>query len=182
VSAKRTGRKRAGAAKAPARAHRGKSARAAAPPARPRATVTPVVRVTGIGGIFFKSGDPGKLMAWYRKHLGIEADSYGGWSFQWREKRCSQRIGYTVFSPFQQDTGYFDPSEAPYMFNFRVADLKSLLAQLRREGVHVIDEVQEFPYGKFGWIVDPEGRKIELWEPPDNDDPFAGHEEVKPKK
>jgi predicted enzyme related to lactoylglutathione lyase len=68
------------------------------------------------------------------------------------------------------------------MFNFRVADLKSLLSQLRREGVHVIDEVQEFPYGKFGWIIDPEGRKIELWEAPDVDDPFAGYEETKRKK
>lgn len=140
---------------------------------RSRASVTPLVRVTGVGGVFFKSGDPRKLMQWYRKHLGIEADAYGGWSFQWREKRRPQRIGVTVWSPFEKATDYFDPSEQPYMFNFRVADLKSLLAQLRREGVHVIDKVEEFPYGKFGWIIDPEGRKIELWEPPDADDPFA---------
>jgi predicted enzyme related to lactoylglutathione lyase len=137
--------------------------------------VTPLVRVTGIGGIFFKTGNPTKLMEWYHKHLGIEVDSYGGWSFQWREKRRTQRIGCTVFGPFPGSTDYFDPSELPYMFNFRVADLKSLLAQLRREGVHVVDEIQEFPYGKFGWIIDPEGRKIELWEPPDVDDPFADH-------
>jgi predicted enzyme related to lactoylglutathione lyase len=144
--------------------------------------VTPLVRVTGIGGFFFKSGDPATLMAWYRKYLGIEADPYGGWSFRWRERLRAQRIGCTVFSPFKRDTDYFDPSEAPYMFNFRVADLKGLLAQLRREGVHVLDEVQEFPYGKFGWIIDPEGRKIELWEPPDTDDPFAESEAAKPKK
>lgn len=161
---------------------RAKKAGKKAATARPRASVTPLVRVTGIGGIFFKSDDPKVLMAWYQKHLGIKADSYGGWSFQWREKRRAQRIGYTVFSPFKTDTPYFDPSEAPYMFNFRVENLHALLAQLRREGVHVLDRVEEFPYGKFGWIIDPEGRKIELWEPPDNDDPFAGYEEVKPKK
>jgi predicted enzyme related to lactoylglutathione lyase len=133
------------------------------------------MRVTGIGGMFFKSNDPKKLMEWYRKHLAIEVDTYGGWSFRWREMRRSQRIGCTVFSPFEKATNYFDPSEQPYMFNFRVADLKALLAQLRREGVHVIDEIQEYPYGKFGWIIDPEGRKIELWEPADVDDPFAAH-------
>jgi predicted enzyme related to lactoylglutathione lyase len=156
--------------------------KAASPPARPeakkaapraRASVTPLVRVTGLGGVFFKSDDPKKLMEWYRKRLGIEPDAYGGWSFQWREKRRPQRVGYTVWSPFVKDTDYLDPSELPYMFNFRVADLKSLLAQLRREGVHVIDKVEEFSFGKFGWIIDPEGRKIELWEPPDADDPFS---------
>jgi predicted enzyme related to lactoylglutathione lyase len=144
---------------------------------RTRASVTPLVRVTGIGGMFFKSNDPKKLTDWYHKHLGIEVDTYGGWSFRWREMRRTQRIGCTVWSPFEQSSNYFDPSEQPYMFNFRVADLKALLAQLRREGVHVIDEVQEYPYGKFGWIIDPEGRKIELWEPPDVDDPFANPKE-----
>ncbi len=140
------------------------------------------MRVTGIGGVFFKTGDPPALMAWYRKHLGIKPDAYGGWSFKWRERRRPQRIGTTVFSPFAHDTAYFDPSEQPYMFNFRVADLRSLLTQLRREGVHVVGDVQEFTYGKFGWIIDPEGRKIELWEPPDTDDPFADHEAAKRKK
>lgn len=129
-------------------------------------------RVTGIGGIFFKSESPEKLMAWYKEHLGIVADEYGGWSFKWLEKEEPQRTGVTVFSPFKQDTTYFDPGKAPYMFNFRVADLRALLAQLKSEGVQVIGEVQEFPYGKFGWIIDPEGRKIELWQPPDVDDPF----------
>jgi predicted enzyme related to lactoylglutathione lyase len=142
---------------------------------RPRATVTPLARVTGIGGFFFKSDDPEKLMEWYRRHLGVETDSSGGWTHQWREKRNPEKIGHTVFSPFQRDTTYFEPSEQPYMFNFRVADLHALLKALRRAGVHVIDKVEEYPYGKFGWIVDPEGRKIELWEPPaDENDPFDG--------
>jgi predicted enzyme related to lactoylglutathione lyase len=139
-----------------------------------RASVTPLARVTGIGGIFFKSDDPRVLMEWYRKHLGIDVDSSGGWSFAWRDRRKTSRIGYTVFSPFERATDYFEPSEQPYMFNFRVADLHGLLKALRRAGVHVIDKVEEHPYGKFGWIIDPEGRKIELWEPPDVDDPFDG--------
>jgi predicted enzyme related to lactoylglutathione lyase len=147
--------------------------RAKARRGRHRASVTPFTRVTGIGGIFFRSDDPGVLMEWYRKHLGIPSDAFGGWAFQWRDKRRSQRIGYTVFSPFKKDTTYFDPSEKSFMFNFRVADLRALLAQLRREGIHVVDEIQELPYGKFGWIIDPEGNKIELWEPPDVDDPFS---------
>ncbi|MDH5269407.1 MAG: VOC family protein [Candidatus Krumholzibacteria bacterium] len=138
-----------------------------------RAPVTPLTRVTGIGGIFFKSDNPKDLMDWYRKHLGIETDSSGGWTFTWREKRKSSRIGCTVFSPFERATEYFEPSEEPYMFNFRVADLDGLLKALRRAGVHVIDKVEEHSYGKFGWIIDPEGRKIELWEPPDADDPFG---------
>ncbi|HXV12599.1 MAG TPA: hypothetical protein VEC56_00205 [Candidatus Krumholzibacteria bacterium] len=153
-----------------------------AKPSRARASVTPLLRVTGIGGMFFKSDDPKQLMEWYRKHLGIEPDSYGGWSFKWRELRRTQRIGYTVWSPFEKATDYFDPSEQPYMFNFRVADLKSLLTQLRREGVHVIDKVEEFPFGKFGWIIDPEGRKIELWEPPTSDDPFGSGKKAKPNE
>jgi predicted enzyme related to lactoylglutathione lyase len=152
------------------------------PVKKSRASVTPIRRVTGIGGFFFKSETPKELMAWYHKHLGIAVDDWGGWAFQWREKRRPQRLGATVFNPFPKDTTYFDPSESSYMFNLRVADLLALLAQLRREGVHVIDEVQEFPYGKFGWIIDPEGRKIELWEPPDQDDPFAATKEVKKKK
>ncbi|HEX5132158.1 MAG TPA: VOC family protein [Candidatus Krumholzibacteria bacterium] len=129
-------------------------------------------RVTGIGGIFFKSDDPAGLMDWYRRHLGIDADAHGGWLFTWRERRRTRRIGYTVFSPFARDNDYFEPSEQPYMFNFRVADLHALLTALREAGVHVIDKVEEHPYGKFGWIIDPEGRKIELWEPADVDDPF----------
>jgi predicted enzyme related to lactoylglutathione lyase len=139
------------------------------------ADVTPLVRVTGIGGIFFKSDDPKSTMDWYRKHLGIEVDSSGGWAFEWRDKRNSERIGCTVFSPFEHTSDYFEPSEQPYMFNFRVADLHGLLTALRSAGVHVIDKVEEHPYGKFGWIIDPEGRKIELWEPPDDvDDPSDG--------
>ncbi len=143
-------------------------------PKSKKGSVTPLARVTGIGGIFFKSDDPKGLMEWYRRHLGIEPSAFGGSVFKWREQHRSSRIGYTVFNPFERDTGYFEPSEQPYMFNFRVADLDGLLESLRRAGLHVIDQVEQHEYGKFGWIIDPEGRKIELWEPPDTDDPFDG--------
>lgn len=135
-------------------------------------------KVTGIGGIFFKSKAPKDLMAWYREHLGIESDDWGGWSFEWREKERPEQIGQTAFSAFKQDTDHFAPSSEPYMFNFRVADLDALFAQLKNEGVQVVGDVQDSPYGKFGWIMDPEGRKIELWQSPD--DPSANEDVTQP--
>ena len=122
-------------------------------------------RVTGIGGIFFKSHNPQQLKEWYREHLSIEPDPDGYVSFPWREKEDPERIGYTVWEPFKEDTQYFEPSRKPYMINFRVADLHELLDQLRQEGVQVDDRIEEEEYGRFGWIMDPEGNPIELWEP-----------------
>ncbi len=124
-------------------------------------------RVTGIGGIFFKSQDPKKLKGWYQEHLGITPDAEGYIHFEWREKDDSDRVGYTVWGPFPHDTDYFNPSAKPFMVNFRVADLKALLEQLRKEGVQVDDKVEEYDFGKFGWIMDPEGNRVELWEPPE---------------
>lgn len=141
----------------------------------------PAAGVTGIGGIFFKSDNPAALMAWYGKHLGIQADDWGGRAFRWREENEPKRMGYTVFSPFPRDTKYFEPGDQTYMFNLRVTNLAALLARLKRAGVQV-EALQEFPYGKFGWVIDPEGRKIELWEPPVADDPFAGDDGGKKKK
>jgi predicted enzyme related to lactoylglutathione lyase len=125
------------------------------------------IRVTGIGGVFFKAKDPGKLMSWYTTHLGIKPESEGSSTtmFQWREKDDNKQLGYTVWSIFPLDTKYFDPSAAPFMINFRVKDLDGVLAQLKREGVKVDDKTEEYEYGKFGWIIDPEGNRIELWEP-----------------
>ena len=123
-------------------------------------------RVTGIGGVFFKSQDPKKLKGWYQEHLGIKPDAEGYIHFEWREKGDPDRIAYTVWEPFAQDTDYFNPSTKPFMFNFRVADLQALLEQLRKEGVQVDDKVEEYEFGKFGWIMDPEGNRVELWEPP----------------
>jgi len=121
-------------------------------------------RVTGIGGIFFKAKDPADLMAWYREHLGIEAKD-GFFSFRWRDLNEQERIGRTVWAPFPQDSGYFKPSNAPFMINYRVANLDRLLDQLQKAGV-AIEERTEDENGRFAWIMDPDGNKIELWEPP----------------
>ncbi len=123
-------------------------------------------RVTGIGGIFFKSQDPKKLKGWYQEHLGITPDAEGYIQFEWRKKDDPDRVGHTVWEPFPHDTDYFNPSAKPFMVNFRVADLRALLEQLRKEGVQVDDKVEEYDFGKFGWIMDPEGNRVELWEPP----------------
>ena len=121
-------------------------------------------RVTGIGGVFFKARDREKQMEWYRTHLGIESDSWGH-VFEWRDRDDPQSIGYTVWCPFKDDTDYFDPSTQPFMVNYRVVDLDSLVAALKQEGVEVVGEIEQEENGKFAWILDPEGNKIELWEP-----------------
>jgi len=121
-------------------------------------------RVTGIGGFFFKAENPQKLVDWYSKHLGLKTDDYGS-TFWWKDKNgkdCS-----TQWSPFADDTNYFDPSKKQFMQNFRVVDLEKLLEKLLHEGVTIIGEMETYDYGKFGWILDIEGNKIELWEPID---------------
>ncbi|MFQ5947194.1 MAG: VOC family protein [Anaerolineae bacterium] len=122
-------------------------------------------RVPGVGGIFFKAGDPEALKDWYAEHLGIATRPDGTIMFQWRELDDPEQIGYTVWGPFPKDTKYFDPSTSPFMFNFRVAELDALLKALRQEGVEVDDHTEDYPYGRFGWIMDPEGNRVELWEP-----------------
>ncbi|HEX5757101.1 MAG TPA: VOC family protein [Arenimonas sp.] len=123
-------------------------------------------RVTGIGGIFFKARDAEALRAWYRDHLGIGVQDWGGAVFPWVDAQGQPVAGNTVWSIFAADNDYFAPSTAPFMVNFRVADLHALLAALRAEGCNVVDKVEESEFGKFGWVFDPEGNKIELWEPP----------------
>jgi len=120
-------------------------------------------RVTGLGGVFFKSQDPKKSKEWYKNHLGVEG------IFHWQPADGNGPAGQTVFSSFKEDTTYFAPSEKPFMFNFRVENLEELLTALRAEGVTVVGKVEDYPYGKFGWILDPEGNKIELWEPKEDD-------------
>lgn len=121
-------------------------------------------RVTGIGGVFFKARDPKALGEWYRKHLGIDVSEWGGAAFRWADDSAGG--GTTIWSPFKDDTAYFAPSTSPFMINYRVADLHALLAQLRAEGCEVQDKVEESEHGKFGWVMDPEGNKLELWQPP----------------
>ena len=125
-------------------------------------------RVVGLGGIFFKAQDPEKLGAWYKKHLGLPVEDWGGVSFRESPPAANapKRESYIAWSPFGTDTDYFAPSEKPFMFNFRVNDLAAVLSELRREGVQVDDKVDESEFGKFGWLMDPEGNRIELWEPP----------------
>jgi catechol 2,3-dioxygenase-like lactoylglutathione lyase family enzyme len=124
-------------------------------------------RVTGIGGIFFKAQDPAALGEWYRKHLGIAVEAWGGAAFRWVDGAPATGSGTTVWSPFKADTSYFSPGSASFMVNYRVADLHALLAALRAEGCAVDDKVDESEHGKFGWVQDPEGNRIELWEPPE---------------
>ena|SRR5580700_8300772 len=119
-------------------------------------------RVTGIGGVFFKARDPQGLMAWYEKHLGIEAKE-GSADFAWREKDHPDQLGRTVWAIFPADAAHFGASSS-LMINYRVANLDRMLEQLRRDGV-TIEKVEDYDYGRFAWITDPEGHRVELWEP-----------------
>lgn len=124
-------------------------------------------RVTGIGGIFFKCDNPKEQNDWYRKHLGIDISDQSGGIFKWRDLDNPDKICSSAWSAFKKDTTYFHPSDKPYMFNYRVENLQALLAVLKEEGVQIVGDMEEYDYGKFGWIMDPEGNKIELWEPVD---------------
>jgi predicted enzyme related to lactoylglutathione lyase len=118
-------------------------------------------RVTGIGGIFFKCEDPTAQQAWYQKHLGVPADC----QFKWKE--CdTDKPATTVWAPFAKNTKYFEPSTAPFMINYRVENLDALLELLAAEGVQIDPRREESEYGRFAWIIDPEGNRIELWQPP----------------
>ena len=121
------------------------------------------VRVTGIGGIFFKAHDAPKLAAWYREHLGIVSEG-GFHTFEWLEKDEPSKTGSTTWAIFPEASKYFGASKSPLMINYRVANLDYVLAQLRKEGVQVDEKVQDESYGKFGWATDPEGNRFELWE------------------
>jgi len=123
-------------------------------------------RVTGIGGIFLKAKDPDALRAWYARHLGIDVQDWGGATFSWQTPERPEPHGVTVWNVFPADTKYFDPSRAPFMVNYRVEDLHALLAALRAEGCNVDPKTEESEFGKFGWVIDPEGNKLELWQPP----------------
>jgi len=123
-------------------------------------------RVTGIGGIFFKAKDPKALSEWYRKHLGLNVEQWGGVAFQWVTAENPTGTGTTIWNPFKEDTSYFGAGKS-FMINYRVEDLHALVAALREEGCAVDDKVDESEYGKFGWVQDPEGNRIELWQPPE---------------
>ena len=120
-------------------------------------------QVTGIGGVFFKVKDPKGMAAWYRQNLGIHPK--GGFAdFTWREKDHPEEIGHTAWRIFPTNTNYFGESSSSLMINYRVANLDRMLEQLRRNGVK-IEKVEDYDYGRWAWIMDPEGNRIELWEP-----------------
>lgn len=123
-------------------------------------------RVTGIGGIFIKAKDPDALRSWYRKYLGLDIQDWGGVTFHWHSPENPNLNGATVWSVFPATSEYFAPSMAPFMVNYRVEDLHSFLAQLRSEGCEVDAKTEESEFGKFGWVMDCEGNRVELWEPP----------------
>ncbi|MCC6873469.1 MAG: VOC family protein [Sandaracinaceae bacterium] len=127
-----------------------------------------MAKVVAVGGVFFKSQDPKALGQWYQTHLGLDIQPWGGAVLLY-DKKDEPGVGYTVWSPFAADTQYFAPSDKPFMINLRVDDLDGMLSQLREQGCKVLDRREDAPNGKFGYVVDPEGTLLELWEQADPD-------------
>lgn len=123
-------------------------------------------KIVGLGGVFFKAEDPAALKKWYTEKMGLECDQYGH-LFTWIQDIESKKTGTTQWSIFDARTKYFDPSKKDYMINYRVENLAELLEELKKQGVQVVGGIDEFEYGKFAWVMDPEGNKLELWEPVD---------------
>jgi predicted enzyme related to lactoylglutathione lyase len=133
-----------------------------------------MAKVTGIGGVFFKStGDSAALAAWYQKHLGLQLEDWGGAILKWPDDRAEDR-GVTVWTVAEKNTQWFSPSGASFMINYRVDNLGELLAQLRASGIEPIGGPESHENGKFAWILDPDGNKVELWEPMNWDDKNKG--------
>ena len=126
-------------------------------------------RATGIGGIFFKAKDPDGLQKWYENHLGLKPDPDGCVVFLWRERDEAASKAPTVWASFPADTKYFGNGSQTAMVNYRVKNLDSMLAQLRSAKAKVDDKIEESEYGRFAWVTDPEGNRIELWQPPDDE-------------
>ena len=123
-------------------------------------------RVTGIGGIFFKATDPSAMRAWYKRHLGIDVQDWGGAVFSWASCDGQPPVGSTVWSIIPEGSEQFAPGNASFMVNYRVEDLHGLVTTLKAEGCNVLDKIEDSEYGKFAWVIDPEGNKVELWQPP----------------
>ncbi len=124
-----------------------------------------MAKVTGIGGVFFKSrNDNAALAAWYQKHLGMTLESWGGAILRWPDDKADDK-GLTVWHVAGKDSKWFSPSDSVFMINYRVDNLDELLAQLRADGVQIVGDPQSEENGKFAWIMDPDGNKVELWEP-----------------
>jgi len=124
-------------------------------------------RVTGIGGLFFKAKDPKAVKKWYSENLGMATDDFGA-PFESRNANRPDEVNYLNWDPFVDTTSYFNPSEKPFMINYRVQNIEGLVAKLKQNGVTILDEITTYDYGKFVHIMDLEGNKIELWEPVDS--------------
>ncbi|HHP7241058.1 MAG TPA: VOC family protein [Cyclobacteriaceae bacterium] len=122
--------------------------------------------VTGIGGIFFKCKDPKTIKLWYKENLGMNTDQYGC-LFEFRSSENPDQKAYLQWSPFKDDTSYFDPSDKEFMINYRVKNIEQLVESLKANGINICDDIEVYEYGKFVHILDPENNKIELWEPID---------------
>lgn len=122
-------------------------------------------RIVGIGGIFFKSGDREALQSWYKDKLGLDHGSHGV-MFKWRSPEQPEKEHLTIWSIFPEQSKYFDPSRSPFMINYIVENLDALLAKLTEAGVEIDPKRENHEYGRFAWIYDPDGNKVELWEPP----------------
>jgi len=127
---------------------------------------TKMKKVTGIGGIFFKCKDPKQMREWYETNLGLNTNEYGA-VFEWRQGADSTKKGFSQWSPFSEKTKYFEPSTKDFMINYRVENIETLIEELKKNGVTVVDTIETVEYGKFVHIMDIEGNKIELWEPND---------------
>ncbi|WP_107038759.1 VOC family protein [Brumimicrobium mesophilum] len=123
-------------------------------------------RVTGVGGIFFKSSNPEEMKEWYKTNLGLDTDPWGT-NFEWFQGADSSKKGFTQWSPSKEDTNFFEPSKKDFMINYRVVHIEKLVVQLKANGVKILDEIESYDYGKFVHILDQEGNKIQLWEPND---------------
>jgi predicted enzyme related to lactoylglutathione lyase len=123
-------------------------------------------RVTGIGGIVMKAKDAPALRAWYQRHLGIDVQSWGGTAFSWTDGNGAPTGGTTVWSIGSEGAEQFSPGQTSFMVNYRVEDLHALVKALKAEACNVLDKIDDSEYGKFAWVIDPEGNKVELWQPP----------------
>jgi predicted enzyme related to lactoylglutathione lyase len=133
-----------------------------------------MAKITGVGGVFFKSsGDAAALREWYRKHLGLQLEDFGGAILRWPDDKAEDH-GLTVWAVAERDSKWFAPSQSSFMINYRVDDLVELLEQLRAAGVEVAQGPESHENGKFAWIIDPDGNKVELWEPKIWDDRNKG--------
>jgi len=133
-----------------------------------------MAKITGIGGVFFKSkGDGAELAKWYRSHLGMPAEDWGGAILRWPDDKAEDK-GLTVWHLAGKDSKWFSPSDSSFMINYRVDNLDEMLAQLRASGIEIVKGPESAENGKFAWIMDPEGNKVELWEPMLRDDKNKG--------